>query len=403
MKTILYLLLLVITVATCQECCTITVTVVLPESSSDDASTGTCNITLSHHQLMLNLTQNENMNCSSYMKIEFQSGIHQLTATENETVVNRKLSFKNISSVIITGQPNATINCQELFSFEFIDVPFVEINSVHFDSCDSSDSGVSFATMHLPVIKIVIVDSNFTNSRASLMWYYRSESIILTVRNAIFENCCTHYSTKPIIDHHSQFLQSYDDTFDSENLNNSTLQNIIVRNNTAPFLSSFHKTIIKLTGHNYFSDNKVSIIRYNGFSNHEFELLFSSTTLYFTNNTCDNEIGRADSPIYFARAKVLFEHSHAVFSNNCGHTGGVISTGHGEGTKIIFGDNTTLIFRNNVGKNGGVLYLDSNSTIIFNATTSHVFLYFIKNTAPKGGAIYVEESSLTTVLGRIFE
>ena len=66
-------------------------------------------------------------------------------------------------------------------------------------------------------------------------------------------------------------------------------------------------------------------------------LLFSSTTLYFTNNTPDNAIGR----VYFARAEVLVEHSHTVFSNNCGHTGRVISTGCGESTKIIFGDNTT--------------------------------------------------------------
>lgn len=43
--------------------------------------------------------------------------------------------------------------------------------------------------------------------------------------------------------------------------------------------------------------------------------------------------------------------------------------------------------------------MDLNSTIIFNATKSHVLIYLIENTAPKGGAIYVEESSLTTHLG----
>ena len=191
------------------------------------------------------------------------------------------------------------------------------------------------------------------------MLYYQSASIVLIIRNVIFENCCnnrTYFGSKPILDLHCEFLQSHDDTLlDSENLNNFTFQSIIVRNNTAPFLTSESslKTVIKITGHNYFLDNKVNIIRYHGFSHFEFELLFSNTTLYFTNNTCNNEMGAVDSPVYFAQAKVLFEHSHAVFSNNRGHTGGVISTKHGEGTKIVFSDNTTLIFCNNVGKKEG--------------------------------------------------
>ena len=407
MKVILVLILVAITVASYQECCTLYV--VITESSSDDTSVESCNITLTQLINLLNSTYNKSMNCFSSKKIEFQSSI---TATGNETFsVDRKLSFKNISRVVINGEPNATINCQELFSFEFVDVSFVEIKNIHIDNCNSLHSGISFAaSMHLSVIKIVIVNSNFTNSCAALMWHYRSASIVLMIRNVIFENCCyslrTYFKSKPILDLHPEFLQSYNDTLlDSENLNNFTFQSMIVRNNTAPFLTSSKslKTVIKIAGHNFFIDNKVNIITYHGFSHFEFELIFSNTALYFTNNTCNNEMGAVNSPIYFAKAKVLFEHSHAVFSNNHGHTGGVISTGHGGGTKIVFSDNTTLIFCNNVGKKGGVLFLDSNSTIIFNATKSRVLMYLTENTAPKGGAIYVEESSLTTHLGRLLD
>ena len=117
MKVILYLILVAITVASCQECCT--VYIVITESSSDDTSVESCNITLTQLIDLLNSTNNKSMNCFSSMKIDFQSDI---MATGNETFVGRKLSFKNISRVVINGEPNATINCQELFSFEFVDV-----------------------------------------------------------------------------------------------------------------------------------------------------------------------------------------------------------------------------------------------------------------------------------------
>ena len=388
-----YFILIAITVAFCgQQCCTMYVAI------TDDTSTQSCNVTLSQLINLLNSTEsdNESINCFLIIskKIELQSDI---IASGNETFVDSKLSFKNFSTIIINGQTNETFNCEEVFTFEFVDVSFVEVKSIHFDNCHS---GVSFTSMHLSDIKIEIVDSNFTNARVALIWYYRSASITLMIRNVIFEDCCysrAYFRSNPILNHHREFLKSHDDThLDSENLNNFTFCSITVQNNTTPFLSSFPNTTVKITGHNYFTDNKVKIISYHGLSHFEFELLFSNTTLYFTNNTCND----VDSPIYFAHAKVLFEHSHVVFINNHGRTGGIISAEH---TMIMFSDNVTVIFCNNAGRKGGVLFLDSNSTIIFNATKLHVLIHFIKNTAPKGGAIYVEESSMTTVLNRILD
>ena len=387
MKVIILILVAITVASCCQERCMMYEVIIDDDEES-------CNITLTQLINLLNST-NEGNYCFSSMKIELQSSI---TATANKTFMDRKLSFKNFSRITINGHPNEIFNCQEFFIFEFVDVSFMEIKSIHFDTCHP---GVSFTSMHLSNTKIVIVDSTFTNSRIALM--YGSASIVLMIRNVIFENCCygslRRYSSDSLILYRRQFLPSHD--LVSKNLNNFTFQSITVQNNTATFLSpSKLNTVIKITGHNHFIANKVNIISYHGFSHFDFEFLFSSTTLYFTNNTCAE---REDSPIHFKQAKVLFEHSQATFINNHGYTGGVISTRHGEGTMIVFSDNTTVIFRNNVGRRGGVLFLNSKSAIIFNPTKSNVLINFIKNTAPKGGAIYIEESSLTTFLNRILD
>ena len=114
---------------------------------TDDTSTQSCNVTLSQLINLLNSTESDNESIICFLiiskKIELQSDI---IASGNETFVDSKLSFKNFSTIIINGQTNETFNCEEVFTFEFVDVSFVEVKSIHFDNCHS---GVSFTSMHV--------------------------------------------------------------------------------------------------------------------------------------------------------------------------------------------------------------------------------------------------------------
>ena len=52
-----------------------------------------------------------------------------------------------------------------------------------------------------------------------------------------------------------------------------------------------------------------------------------------------------------------------------------------------------LKFSNNVEKNGGALFLDSNSIMILNAISFGIYISinFVNDTAHKGGAIFVKD------------
>ena len=61
---------------------------------------------------------------------------------------------------------------------------------------------------------------------------------------------------------------------------------------------------------------------------------------------------------------------------------------------IVFYDNTTILFFDNTGlPNGGALSLYSGSSLNFYASVLNISLQFTRNSAQKGGAIYVEDSA----------
>lgn len=337
MKMLCLAVISIIVTASCHSlrCCT--KYVVPTQLSSEDVYT--CKITLD--QLINNqlIDKFKVLNCSDIIQVEFLSGIHHVTRNKTNNV-NKILTFENMSSVVIEGQPNTIINCQGLLVFDFEEVSFVKIQSIRFENCNSS-SGIDFGIFNLPFTKIEIMNCNFVNSRLELLRYRTYGNVTLTVNNCTFENCCEsrYNSTQPILNPHFWFI---DDDSEEEEFqkfwNNFTFQNLVVQNNTTPFLDrtdlSTLLITIKITGHNYFTNNRASVIRHD-FSNCELKLVFSRAIVYFINNTCDIKHGNVDSPINLSGSEMLFEHTYAVFSNNHGHDGGVVTTEDNEHTKII--------------------------------------------------------------------
>ena len=188
-----------------------------------------------------------------------------------------------------------------------------------------------------------------------------------------FENCRDLGTSQAVIHLDEYLIGTFNITLKSLNFsyNSRALLNV-------DFSDSL---IILLTGYNYFSCNKGSIIIiwYN-------YLHFSKADVHFVKNSQIRDYKINDNaPIWIGFGTMSFEHSHVRFINNGG--GGILA----QESEILFGDNTTVSFNNNgVVQNGGAMSLDSESSLIFNAIEFRILLNFTNNTAAeKGGAIYV--------------
>ena len=383
--SLIFVIMLVTTVRSCQECCTWYV-VVMPPSTYDTCS---CNVTLSQLQSKLPAIST----CFG-IEIVFQSGIHQVTGKNRHSC--QSLPIMNTNDVIIRGQSNVTINCLHNMAFYLMNVYSLQIQNLHFQNCAcfaSRKPGVIFNTANISKATVMIEDTKFTSSQFGLFYEDRSSIdfegpimnvyVTIIISNAVFENTVCNRYDYPLI----SMWQS-----DPYGFLNLILNSVNVRNNSCIFIGliPLHDDVssnvtLRLTGYNYFTDNVRPSFALIG---PVCKLQFSNTKVYFINNTNDD----IRAPIIIVSSTVQFENCHAVFSNNYG---GVIEAIHG--SKLIFNDNTTIIFSNNIGKKAGAIFLHSCS-IIMNATRSSISLYFINNTAHnKGGAIYVKTQVTITI------
>ena len=330
------------------------------------------------------------------MKFLFQSGTHNVKGFSS-------LNFENISSIIIRGENfNVTIKCSNEFCLNFMDVSTVKIKNMHIQNCNcfqSNGSGINYYITHSVVDLtgiIEIVDSIFTDSRLAVLDVDEFDddelsvkiklNLSITIKDTIFENC-------------SDFPDSVVYLFVSSSVSGflqAKFQNLNVRDNKSPFLdievymsegpTSF--STVTFTGYNYFINNQGPVIDIRNI----LQLYFSITEMYIINTTViidDGYFYHDYSPVFVEKlGAIIFEQSHVVFSNNQGFSGGIAVLK----TNIYFANNTTVQFINNSGQNGGALYLDSWSNLIFNATKFNLSLTFINNRARRGGAIYAQDT-----------
>ena len=142
LDVILVIVGLITAVSSCPDCCTtyihLTDTSSLTPSDKNECSRS-CNITINElsatqHSYDLEWYEHRVASCSK-REFVFQSGTHHVNYFQNP------LSFISIGSVIIRGEPNATIKCWNtaILSpdiFSFVSVPNVTIKDMHIRNCN---------------------------------------------------------------------------------------------------------------------------------------------------------------------------------------------------------------------------------------------------------------------------
>ena len=362
-------------ITSCQACCTWNV--VLTQPSRND----TCSCTL------IQLTEIQQMSTTSSdychtIKIVFQSGIHQALGYEPLQVIS---SFKNLDRVDFIGELNVTLKCSYNYYFKFVNVSSMNVHGINFENCDY----LSEYTL-TSCGKTEIINSSFTNSRMQIFAY--SGNILLSVKYVIFQNCHTRANYSGILKSEDNPILALLSRKNSETTTKLTLQGITVQNNSAKFMNINTSNVqLTLTGHNYFTNNTRNAVDLDCSCrsiscNGSYELQFLNTCVYFTNNTITDVDHQA--VISLINAMALFEHSYVEFNNNHACEMCTSSAIEMRKSKAILNDNTTLKFSNNIGTIGGAIFLDSDSNITFHALRSSILLFFINNSALKGGAIY---------------
>ena len=415
---------LIIAVSSCPDCCTTYIhltdlDIPSPMPSDTNECSRSCNITINE----LSTTQYSNnlewykhrvTSCSN-REFLFQSGIHY------GNFIQSQLSFISIDSVIIRGEPNATIKCWSTASyiFSFVSVPNVTIKDMHIWNCSCNYifrgytyNSVDFHDVYHLLIEIL--NSNFTSSRLiykELAHRSKSISTRIIVKDTIVQNYSKPSYFQSFLDVYKVYyynkLSILNDNRNFCKLFNITIQaeNVKFMYNGVPFIASTYPgstaslcVFIIFTGHNNFAQNEGTIISippacftdlipHCRFQRESNAVLFTATEVYVINN---NVVTLDSSPFMIGSGKIIFENSHIVFSSNHGRVSGGIEM-YSE-TELVFNDNVFIEFSNNIGQNGGALFLGLGSTMIFNATKSNIVLSFKANSARRGGAIFVEDS-----------
>ena len=322
--------------------------------------------------------------CSNKLEFMFRSGDYRVNKS-----VNNILSFEHISTVIIRGEPNVTVDCLDEFCLVFTDVTTVVIKNMHFKNCGCHHwSRETYYVMHhytgdLSRTITEIFDVRFTNSKIFFHVDVFPAFLTVTIKDTIFENCVHQRKDGSI-------LQLY---FSDERIKiNITLQNLNVRDNNSSFLLPVYNFIrpfffsITLVGRIRFSNNSDMLMRVIGG-----RLYLKRAKVDFNNNSA---LLISQAPMYFKKSTLRFEQSHIIFKNNMGSLSGGIFA---EDTVIVFSENTTVQFIGNSGELGGALRLNSGSTLIFSAIESNISLNFTNNVALKGGALFVKDDWNTEV------
>ena len=341
-----------------------------------------CNLTLT--QLLDCVSNHEDNSTCASKEIMFLSGTHQVDTEHGQL---QPWTLQNFKRIVIRGQPNAIIACRNPFCFNFTNVSSVTIQNIHVKNCSCSfgaygvffDIGGDFSTA-----KVEITNSIFTNSGINFRQLKQLGSemnailiYVVHIDNSTFQNCDTVDPVEPII--------RYEELYASFNV---FLKNLNVTHNSRPFLELLvaadvgnHSSMITLTGKHSFTYNNGFIIsvRYN-------TLRFVEADVNFSFNNATDSFSNSTVQVY--QATVLIKCSYLIFNSNRGLTSGGISA---RNTRMVFSENTTTQFMSNSGIHGGALYLDSESTLVFNATNSNTSLEFVNNSAWKGGAIYVKD------------
>ena len=363
-------LLSTIKLSSCLSCCN--TYVVLTEATYNQTVQGdncVCYSTLSK------LTELK-ANTEKDVVVLFQPGVHSVKRVNDRLLIS-------VYNLLIRGdhRTNTTIKCLNRFEIRLLQNGVsVKIQDIRIEKCT-----LRFASnVTMERFKFELVYSTLNNSRI----LFSSTPASILIQNTDIANyslSSPHFTSRAILDFNERYIFYYQ-TLSPLYI---TLHNLscFYNNQSLLQLSRRISTInVTITGTNVFTHNKNPIISLkNMYPSVNTVVHFLRANVQFIKNVQVGDVIDGIPPIHVYWATVMFEHSKVIFRNNMGGIGA-------HNTRIVFRDNTRIYFVNNTGlPNGGALSLYSGSSLIFNASMLNISLKFIRNSAQKGGAIYVQD------------
>ena len=187
-----YLLIIVLSTSitsSCPVCCRYVIFTEFSSNQTTSKDNCTCHLTM-RELITFNFTAKGD-NCSK-KELMFQSGTYQANDNEGGSV---SIKFRNISSVVIRGQQNTVIKCKyQYFSFQFIDISSIKIESIHIDECGMREggNGLNIYIHYLLFVQMKIKDTNFTDTGIAIYSVNKTiisrshSSIMITIEDTTF-------------------------------------------------------------------------------------------------------------------------------------------------------------------------------------------------------------------------
>ena len=307
--------------------------------------------------------------CCNIETIIFFIGVHSIddvlnNVTTSNTIINIStdavlssiVTIEGLNNITIIGQGNPTVNCNDIGSVKFISCNNITTEGVNWKRCGSTKlsaySGVKFYNSS----NIFIKDSSFYNSTG--------QAVVLSnmLGNVYINNC--QFT-------HNKYHKGHGAAIYYTSSPEQSAQVQLVINNCNFTSNGPAESVVYIDN----SNNKV---------NGHISLLQNST---FTQNQ--------GVPIYISHTSLILNNSVSFKDNKATVGGGIYSSN----SIIKFDDKCTVSFYNNlVNTNGGAIYQEANSKMIF---TMNAIAKFTRNSAGSetavlsrgsGGAVFSKDS-----------
>ena len=369
--------------------------------------------------------------------VVFLSGVHYINCSVNCTT-RQKWSYKPSFNMTIIGVGDVTIACMTEFHFQFIDIQYITINNIYFKNCGGDSkttltlnvmrffgndilvslqnveiSATNITGVRINIYKAVkwsqvhisIIDSVISTGTTGVYVYQHQQlsnkasvAYTMNVANTLFYSSCLSLESLSFIRKpkkgnditvvNTRFVESTCSPVLSLNGANSikvTLNDVHFRATKSQYMIYASIDCLIIKGHCYFHNNRGTtlISSYIPEALESTELLFSSASVNFFNNTILHESGTHNSVIAIEDSNIIFNVS---FVNNNGTNCGGITVTNGN---VLFKENVVIYFINNEGGVSGAFSFYSSSLLSFNSTLSKLLLH--KN---KGPAIVSSNSKL---------
>ena len=308
--------------------------------------------------------------CCNIETIIFSTGVYSIddvlnNVTTSNTIINistdvvlsSTVTLEGLNNITIIGQGNPTVNCNDIGSVKFVSCNNVTIEGVNWERCGSTKlsaySGVKFYNSS----NIFIKDSYFYNSTGQAV-------VLSNVSGNVYINNCQFTNNKYHKGHGAAIYYT-------SSPEQSTQVQLVINNCNFTF-NGPAESVVYIDN----SNNKV---------NGHISLLLQNSTF----------IQNQGVPISISHTSLILNNSVSFKDNKATAGGGIYSSN----SIIKFDDKCNVSFYNNsVSTNGGAIYQEANSKMIF---TMNAIAKFTRNSvvsettrwpSGSGGAVFSKDS-----------